>query len=158
MIVKPRSKTEGTIIIQNQIMNQIGIGSKLILTLPTRISYTQSNRTKYNSVKAFWQNPEKAKRTGEIAGEGSPQFEIKQTFETKAKAKQAASAKLEQLKRGTGDISVTCPGDPNIKAGMEMILIGFRPEVNGNYIVTSANHTMNGSGYINTISGEKKPE
>jgi phage protein D len=156
MIVKPRSETEGIIIIQNLIKTQFAIGGSMEITVPTNVNYTTSKRTEYKSIKAHWQNIDKGERVTEVIGAGEPVFEMNDTFTTKAETKAAASAKLTQLNRGTGDITVTCPGDPNIRAGMRMVLVGgFRFDVLGQYIVNDVTHTMDSGGYKNSIKGER---
>ena len=126
------------------------------MTLAINISATKNSRNKYKSVIAYWQDSDKAKRTGERAGEGSPEFKLKGTFETKDKAKAAAGAKLKKLNRGTGKLdSLTLPGHPDIRSGKDLKLEGFRPDICGKWKITSASHKLGNGGYQTTIRADR---
>ena len=154
--VRPRDKTNGLIFIKKESKTQLSIGG-LVVTVATSLTATSASRNKYQSVKAYWHDLDQAHRTAEVIGAGEPQWQMKSTFETQGKAKQAAEAKLKQLQRGTGTLdSLTCPGNPAIRAEMDLLLVGFRPDVNYKWVVTSATHTMDNSGYKTVVKAERE--
>ena len=67
-----------------------------------------------------------------------------------------AANKLKQLGRGTGKCSLSIPGDPKVRAEMDLILVMFRPELCAlsPWIITQATHTFDSSGYKTKISAE----
>ncbi len=142
LMLKPRGTTNGSLTVVN---------NKSI-----SISGTANRRNKYKSVKAFWHDPNAARRKSEVAGSGEPQYEIRHTFESKQKAKYSANAKLQQFERGTGAIeNLKMPGDPNARAEMDLILVGFRPDLNKTWVTTQANHDYSDSGYTTTLQAEE---
>lgn len=156
LIVRSRDKTEGLIVAIKAPIYQFS-SSDVVVMVPTSVSITQNARNKYNAVRAYWHDPDAAKRKGEVVGSGDPEFKIRRTFPTKEAAKQAAAAKFKQLKRGTESMDAfNAPGDPNIRAGMDLTMINFRNEVNGDWIVTSVTHTMNSSGYKTSLRADRK--
>jgi len=146
LIIRSRNKTIGSLEIEK--------GGPFVI----KCNVTKNSRARYKSVRAYWQDGDKAKRTSETAGEEEPEFKIKKTFHSKLNALDAAKAKLQQLKRGTKSLdNLTGPGDPNIRAGMKLTLSGFRAEVNGDWIVTSVTHTLDSSGYTVSLKGDWLP-
>lgn len=157
MIVRSRDKTEGVIIAIKAPINQSS-SAEIVVMVPTSVSITQNARNKYKAVRAYWQDPDAARRKGEVVGSGDPEFKIRRTYVTKDAAINAATAKFKQLKRGTQSMDTfNAPGDPNIRSGMELLMIGFRDEVNGSWSVTSVTHTMNTSGYQISLRADRKP-
>ncbi len=154
MLVAPRNKTEGMVILKKG--NKGWSIPGFVLEIPVGITATFHARNKYESVKAFWQDPDKARRTGEIAGTGSPMFDIQHTFASKGEAKSAAAAKLTQLSRGTSSLeTIALPGNPHIRAGMKLILMKFHPDINGEWIIMSATHSFSNSGYSTSVKAEQ---
>jgi len=160
LMIRSRSKTQGVVTIAKDGSLPTFSYPGMVVTVPSSVSVTENTRNKYESVKAYWQDKDKAKRTSETAGEGEPEFKIRKTFSSKAGANAAAEAKLQGLKRGTKTLdNLTAPGDPNIRAGMKLKLQGFRSEVNGSWIVTSVTHTLDGSsGYKVSLKGDWLPD
>jgi len=157
MSIKPRNETEGQVTIITKSMGQIPIGQGNMLTIPASVKFTESSRTQYKTCLVHWNDEDEGKRKSEIiGGSGEPQYEIKNAFQSKPLALIGGGAKLEQLARGTGEISFSVPGDPGIKAGKELVVqSGFRSEIIGSYIIRSVTHTLNSSGYITTGDGDR---
>ena len=121
----------------------IGISSKLKV------------RNKYKSVKCPWRNIDKGKTKYEIIGNGKPQYQISGTkVHTKDDAKQLAANKFKELQRGTKELkSSKLPGNPNIRAEMELITISFHPDTNGRWVIEEVTHNyVSGGGYTTTIN------
>lgn len=145
MLFKPRGVTNGSVTIEK--------------TEGTHVTATLSARSDYTGVKAWWDDVDSGQRKEEVAGGGEKMFEIRQTFTGKPEAERTAAAKLEQLRRGTAQIdNLTIPGNPAVKAEMKLILVGFRPEVNGEWITSSVTHTIDGSGFKTVVKCENDKE
>ena len=86
-------------------------------------------------------------------------FDNMREFEDKAAAKMHAGRKLERQKRGEGRIdSLQVPGNPNVRAAMELTLTGFRPEVcEKTWVIESCTHTFDNGGYKLSIQADLKP-
>ena len=155
MIVKPRNKAVGQVTVKKLANGQASVNGNVV-TVAINVSATKNSRNKYKKVIAYWQDVDKSKRTGENAGEGTPVFKMKETFETKDKAKAAAAAKLNKLNRGTGKLdSLTLPGHPEIRAGKKLILEGFRPDICGEWKIASASHKLDNGGYQTTVKADR---
>ena len=110
-------------------------------------------RDKYNSVVAEWHSYEKGETIKEIAGSGEPSYIMPEIYPNAESALSAANAKLKQLRRNNEVLDITMPGNPQIFAEAKLNLIGFNQTVDGEWIVNRAEHTLNSSGYLTTLSG-----
>lgn len=157
MLIRPRSKTEGLVYIRKGLQSAVSAGG-FVIEIPTGITGKFNARNKYKAVRAFWQDGDKKRRTGEVTGSGEPEFKIQNTFSTKAKAKQAAADKFEQLKRGEASLeSVALVGNPNVRSEMELVIQKFHPRICRSWIITKVTHSYtSGSGYTTKISADIK--
>lgn len=112
-------------------------------------SATRADRTKYKSVKAYFQDHGKARRTGIRAGSGKPEMALKNTYTSRAEAQRAAQSKLKALNGGVWDVRINgLIGDPEMCAERLASLTGFRSGIDGGeWVVNSVTHTFNGDGY-----------
>lgn len=135
-------------------------------------SFTMRAREDYGEVETVWWDKGEAseKRVSskrksspkwwEATGGQAPQPSttkrtIKRRFNSASEAASAAENHMKRLERGefTGDL--TMPGNPEIVAGAEITLKGFKPEgVNGKYMAKSVNHSVSRSGWITRVSLE----
>ncbi|OOY33836.1 hypothetical protein BOV88_13140, partial [Solemya velum gill symbiont] len=117
--------------------------------LPTHIQrhrFTQAERGKYSAVKAFWHDANNALKQSIIVGDGEPVFSIRHTYSDAQQAMAAASAKLKSLMRGTATLSLTLLGNPLVQAEGKLRVSGIRDPVNGEWLVTRAEHQLDASG------------
>lgn len=130
----------------------------LIVTRPmaSRVSITRGERDKYKSVAARWHSKKAKKSFFELAGEGEPKYTLRHTYPSAAAAKAAAQAKLKALNSGADTVSVTLPGKPQLASGRVVQLDGFRPHVDGYWVIDSATHTVDSGGYSTTIDCKAK--
>lgn len=121
-------------------------------------SATIQERSKYKSVKAYWQDRGKARRTGVTAGSGTPMMTLKNSYASKAEAEQAANSKLKALARGTGTVQISgLVGNPSLTAEAIANLQGFRTGIDGSgWVIDQVTHRVSGSGYTNTVDVESK--
>ena len=155
LLFYPRGETLGAVTVERNTQKQwTPLG---FITVESSISATINTRNEYNSVKAEWHDTHSNERRVEIIGSGEPQHEIRHTHESKERAMQAASAKLDALNRGTGKIdSLVIPGDARVRAEMDLIVTGFRPEITSlKWIVESATHSLSSGGYKTTIKAQQ---
>jgi uncharacterized protein len=117
-----------------------------------------AKRNNFKSVKAFWQDVKKARRTAVVAGGGSPQMTLKNTYASQDEAKRAADSRLKGLARGADKVRINgLIGDPEMSAERPATLTGFRNGVDGeNWIINSVTHSFNGSGYTCGLELELK--
>lgn len=121
-----------------------------------RASFT--DRGKYASVVANWQDKGAAQRKQYKAGQGDPALTLRQTYANEAEAKAAADSKFKSLGRGTGKLSLSgMPGDTALAAERELVLAGFRAGVDGaGWIATSVTHRIDSGGYTCSVDAERK--
>jgi phage protein D len=121
----------------------------------TTYSATLANRENFKTVEAFWHDHKTGERQKVTEGEGAPIKRLRHNYPNEKEAKQAAKAKLDEMKRGNDTLTVTLPGDPFIAAEGQIIAIGFRVGIDGLWSVKSVTHAITGSGYKTTIRCEK---
>ncbi|BET37235.1 phage tail protein [Wolbachia pipientis] len=109
-------------------------------------------RDKYNSVVAKWHSYEKGETIKETVGSSEPSYIMLELYSNAESALSAANAKLKQLKRNNETLDITMPGNPQIFAEAKLNLTGFNQEVDGEWIVNRAEHTLNTSGYLTVLS------
>lgn len=115
---------------------------------------TIKSRGAYGGVTARYLDRKANKEFTTTAGEKGgalPVFEEKQLFRNKDEAEAAAASRLQALRSGEVRISLSMPGRPDINAEGLVTLSGFRPEVDGTWIVVSVTHDLGPSGYVTSL-------
>jgi Bacteriophage probable baseplate hub protein len=120
----------------------------------SRYRMTQAEREKYPSVKAYWHDSESAEKISVIVGEGKPAFSIRHTYANAEEARQVAVAKLKTLNRGTGSVSLTLVGNPDIQVEGKIKLSGVRDPVDGEWLVCRVEHQLSGQGFVTRCDAE----
>jgi len=117
---------------------------------------TFSDRNAHKTVKADHWDVDAGELVTEVAtGDGEDSVtQLPGTYHPDAAGFVAASQQ-QALGRGSAAVSLTVIGDPNIGSGGQAILSGFRPGVDGGWIVTKAEHRMDESGYVTEIDAVK---
>lgn len=117
------------------------------------------DRTKYSKVVAYYQDSNKAERI-EIEADGDADgdsiYRIPEPFSSPDEADKAAQAKVKELQRGEGSVSVSVIGDPGIDAGLPLLFVDVRPGVDGVpfIIKTAVSKYSKTAGYEVDISGK----
>lgn len=120
---------------------------------------TVAKRDAPGTVKAFWQDTGAAERKEAKFGDGDPVRELRQIYPTQTAAEEAARAEYNRRARGESRLSLTLPGDPKVVAEAPLKTEGFRPGVDGEWIITRVEHSIDaGGGYAMTIEAETKPK
>lgn len=117
-----------------------------------------AKRNQYKSVLAYWQNVNKARRTGVTVGSGVPRLTMKNTYATQEEARQAAESRLNAMNRGGGKVSISgLIGNPSMCAEQTATLTGFRDGIDGDdWLVNSVTHSFSSSGYTCSLELESK--
>ena len=90
-----------------------------------------------------------------LAGGGDLVRRLRQRFPTLASAQEAANAEFRKSQRAGNQLSITLPGNPDIVADGRVILSGFRPGLDGEWLVIRAQHQLSkGSGYVTSLTAE----
>ncbi len=124
------------------------------------ISYRFSlkDRAKYGKVKAKWHDKSKGDRVEEEAKGDDPDgatYFLRHQYPDKDRAKAAAEAKLRELRRQEGDMSVEITGDPTMTAGGTCKVI-LRDGTTGPWHMKTVTHSYSQEGIRTKIAGETK--
>jgi hypothetical protein len=115
-------------------------------------------RTNYKSVRAYYQDLDKAERVGVTAGSGKPELVLKNSYSSPEEAQEAANNKLASIGRGQSTVQVSgMVGNPSLAAECIADLIDFRAGVDGdNWVVNQVTHRVSRNGYTNDVELEQK--
>ncbi|MCT4575067.1 MAG: contractile injection system protein, VgrG/Pvc8 family [Alphaproteobacteria bacterium] len=114
-----------------------------------------SERGKYEKVVAKYYDMDLAEEQKIEAGEGSPVFSIRETFNDMAKAQKRAESTLKDNIRGKYSLNVNMQGNPLISAEIRMDILNARKEISDIWIVSKCNHTLDSSGYKTEVEGNR---
>lgn len=120
----------------------------------TRWRLRQSLREPAGKVIAIWHDPDAAEDVEVTAGDGEPIRRLRQRFPTREAAQAAANAEFRRAKRAGTQVQVDLPGDPDLVAEARLVLAGFRPGVNGEWLITRVRHQLGGGGYRCSVTAE----
>lgn len=109
----------------------------------TSHNWASSERSKYTGARAYWQDKDKAQRTGEYAGDRESVKTLPGTFATKELAQAAAQAELSKVSRVAGTLDIVCKlGLPELIAETRCTAQGFRTYIDGDYVIEEVTHTL----------------
>lgn len=121
----------------------------------SRWSMNRSTRDTEGSVVASYHHRGEAKRKTVTVGSGDPVRRLRHNFPDEASAKKAAQGELDKRSRSKNKLSVTMPGDPQLAAEAKLQLVGFRPGVPTDWLVTRVQHQFApGVGYSCDVEAE----
>lgn len=109
--------------------------------------FEQTDRSKYEAVSAKWRDVDASEVKEVLVGSGDPVFTIKELFANQQEAKGRARTKYNDLLRGRITGNLTCVGNALIAGEFEIILNGFRPQLQTNFKCVSAIHRIDNNGY-----------
>lgn len=92
----------------------------------------------------------------EILGrsEITPVRRVRRSQPDETTARRVAQTEVERSYRQSRTLSLTLPGRTDLMAEGRLLLVGFRPGVSGEWLVTSVTHQMDSSGYRCSIVAE----
>lgn len=116
---------------------------------------TLASRDSAGTVVAYYGNRKKAERRSVSIGEGQPVKILRHAYPDQASAENAARAEQRKRARSERTMTYTLPGRPEIAAEALVTLSGFRPGVDGEWLVKRAEHYIGPDGYRVTIECEQ---
>lgn len=114
-----------------------------------------SDRGKYNKIVAKYYDFDRAEEKEVSVGTGSPSTTLRDTYLNATRAKAAAQAKLRETTTGTHNLTLDIVGNPLIGAESLISVSGIRADACGLWVVKSAKHTLNSSGYKTQIEATR---
>ena len=120
-----------------------------------------SERTSYRNVKTSYYDRAKSERVEVAVGmdDEGPDYEVRQSYETKEEAEAAAKGKKDELERGKGDLSATLEGTPAIMSGVNLVLAGVQSDVDGEWNCRTVTHSYSrGPSFRTRLTADKEPE
>lgn len=118
-----------------------------------RVSLTRRDNS--GTVVAYWHETRQARRKEVRVGQGEPVFRIKRYFPTAEMASAAARAEYDRRARRQATLSLSMPGRIEAQAEGRVVLAGFREGVDGQWIVTRAEHGLDARGFVTSIEAER---
>lgn len=104
-------------------------------------------RATAGTVVAVWRDQQAAGDVEETAGEGEPLRRLRERFASAEAARAAARAEWTRASRAGTQLSLSLPGNADLVAEGRVQLTGFRPGVDGNWLVTGVEHQLDSGGY-----------
>ena len=126
----------------------------LVPTDVSRFRVVMSKRETAGMVVAYWHAVKQAKRNEVKVGQGEPVSRLKMYYPTKEMALAAARSELQRRERGKVTVSLTMPGRTDLVAEAPLTLAGFRDGVNGEWVITRVEHSLDSGGYSCTVEAE----
>lgn len=115
-----------------------------------------SRRETAGLVVSYWHAVKQSRRNEVRVGSGEPVRRLKQYYPNQEMALAAARAELAKRERGQQTVAISCDGHPSIVAEAPLNLSGFRPDVDGDWIITRVTHRLDkSSGWSCDIEAEK---
>lgn len=115
-----------------------------------------SKRETAGMVVAYWHAVKASKRNEVKVGSGEPVRRLKQYYPTQEMALSAARADLTRRQRGQQTLSMTVTGSTTIAAEAPLVVSGFRPDVDGDWLISRVTHSLDASGgYACDLEAEK---
>lgn len=121
----------------------------------SRFRVVMSKRETAGMVVAYWHAMKSAKRHEVKVGQGEPVKRLKMYYPTQEMALAAARSELDRRERRKVTVSITLPGRTDLVAEGRVILQGFRDGVDGEWSITRAEHSLDGSGFTTTVEAEQ---
>lgn len=119
-----------------------------------RVSIT--NRDTYSCVQAtYWDDQAALEKTVHV-GHSSPVFTLRQNFQNEQEAYHAAESQFAAFAQSQHHLTLNTIGDPKAMAQTPLHLSGFTDGINGNWIVQTAEHRINHSGYVCCVRASRR--
>lgn len=116
----------------------------------TRYDYTTNARSRYRAVRSWYYDPDTGKRRPVEVEDGehadAPTFDLRHDARNEADARRQAEARLRQLRRASGSLTLELPGDTRLLAGHHLYLTGLSEPVGGQWVIQRAEHTLDAQG------------
>lgn len=115
-----------------------------------------SKRETAGMVVAYWHKIKEAKRREVKVGKGEPVRRLRNAYPSEEMALEAARSELQRRERGKQTLAINVIGSPAILAEAPLTVAGFRPDVDGEWLISRVTHRIDaGVGYSCDIEAEK---
>lgn len=121
-----------------------------------RHHYKTADRHAYSGVRAYWHDPNRARRRGVLAGTGGNEKRLKETYSSEADALAAARAERQRIERGKATFELTLAlGRPDIPPQTPVTVRGFKDQIDGTgWQAVKLTHTLGNAGLTTRIELE----
>lgn len=115
-----------------------------------RYDYTTNARHRYGKVRAWHYDPDTGKRIPVEVGDGehedAPTLDLRHDARDERSARDAAAARLRQLRRDSASLTLELPGDTRLLAGHHVFIAGLSDPIAGQWVIQRTEHTLDASG------------
>lgn len=120
--------------------------------------YLQADRNKYSGVKAFYYQPNSAKREEVVVGTGEGLKELRHVYSDETSARRAAESELSRLLRGTATLSYTLArGRPELMPEQTFALVGVKDQIDEiTWLGKSVSHSLTADSYTTSVELENQ--
>jgi hypothetical protein len=115
---------------------------------------SRSLREAVGQVVAVWQDLDAGQPVELLAGAGAPVRRLRDRYPSREAAQRAADAEFARSSRAGRALSLTLPGNPDLIAEGLVNLSGFRSYLDGTWLVTRVEHSLDATGYRCSVTGE----
>ncbi|MCF3934993.1 hypothetical protein L1787_16435 [Acuticoccus sp. M5D2P5] len=174
-VTRLRDEFDLSVTIKNDVMIVIpkgkgGLGPFVVAPAPfgNLVSYSCEfgERAKHDKVEATWFDRQKSQleiveapvphsEIG-VSGTAAPTFRIRKPYPTKELAEHAARSKAASLGRDEASATFEINGDANVRAEMDVIAMGIRSMVDGNWVSDNVEHRWGTDAARTTITCKPK--
>lgn len=116
----------------------------------TRYDYTTNARSRYGKVRAWYYDPDTGRRVPVEVEDGehadAPTLDLRHDAKDERAARDAAAARLRQLRRASSSLTLELPGDTRLLAGHHVLVTGLSDPVGGQWVIQRAEHTLDAEG------------
>lgn len=115
-----------------------------------RYDYTTNARSRYGRVRAWHYDPDTGKRVPVEVSDGehtdAPTMDLRHDAKDERAALDQATARLRQLRRAEGSLTLELPGNTRLLAGHHVLVTGLSDPVGGQWVIQRAEHTLDAGG------------
>lgn len=115
---------------------------------------SRSLRELAGQVVAVWHDLDAGAAVECVAGSGKPVRRLKDRYPSREAAQRAAGAEFARASRAGRSLQLQMPGNPDLIAEGVVDLSGFRSYLDGEWLVTRVEHSIDGSGYRCSVVAE----
>ena len=138
----------------------LSVGGQPMPTVPIALGdvsswrSSRSLREAVGQVIAVWHDLDAGVPVECTTGSGTPIQRLKQRYPSREAAQRAADAEFARTSRAGRALQLQMPGNPDLVAEGTVNLSGFRSYLDGAWLVTRVEHSIDGSGYRCSVVGE----
>lgn len=116
----------------------------------TRYDYTTNARSRYGKVRSWYYDPDTGRRIPVEVDDGeqpdAPTLDLRHDARDEQAALDLATARLRQLRRASGSLTLELPGDTRLLAGHHVLITDLSEPVAGQWVIERAKHTLDSDG------------